>query len=78
MPGGCLGPGDYVDDTPAELSPSMGCFDFRDTCPADPGKDPIHNYMDYSPDACMHEFTTGQIERMQAMIVTYRMGLLEI
>ncbi len=74
---GCLGPGDYVDDTPAERSPSGGCNEFRNTCVARPGRDPIKNYMDYSPDSCMDEFTPGQVERLQAMIVKYRPGLID-
>ncbi|UNI16227.1 hypothetical protein JDV02_002686 [Purpureocillium takamizusanense] len=68
---GCKGPGDYVSDTPASDSPSRGCPTGRDSCPA-PGLDPIHNYMDYSDDACYTEFSQGQIARMHSYWLNYR------
>lgn len=70
--GGCSGPGDQVADTPAEASPAFGCPTGRDTCPADPGPDPIENFMDYVDDFCMDEFTPGQKVRADQQMATFR------
>ena len=64
--GGCEGPGDRVDDTPAEATPSRKCQLLRDTCTA-PGTDPVTNFMDYGSDDCMDRFTNGQSARMDSM-----------
>ena len=76
--GGCNAPGDYVDDTPYEASPYTGnqCSLVRDTCPSQPGNDPITNYMDYSYDICLTNFTAGQDARMDAIVPVYRPSLL--
>ncbi len=73
--GGCVAPGDDVDDTPFEASPAFGCPVGRNTCPQ-PGDDPIHNYMDYTDDACYSEFSAGQRDRMQFIVPVYKPSLI--
>ena len=69
--GGCRGEGDFIADTAPEASPAFNCPVGRDTC-AGGGPDPITNFMDYTQDSCMFEFTPDQAVRMQQAWAAYR------
>jgi len=73
----CDGPGDYMDlagqDEPnREDEASYDCPVNLDNCSRDGGINPIHNFMAYTQDNCMDEFTPGQKIRMQSAWETYR------
>lgn len=75
----CTGPGDYIDDTPVEMTATDGCptDPKKQSCPDQQGpneSDPIHNYMDYSIDDCYEGFTDLQVQRMRSMWSMFRVG----
>ncbi|RAY16015.1 zinc metalloprotease [Actinomadura craniellae] len=68
---GCQAPGDGVADTPYQRTATNNCPVGKDTCP-EPGMDAVHNFMDYSWDVCMREFTAGQGRAIRAAWAAYR------
>ena len=70
----CTGTGDFINDTPMQSTSTDGCptKPAKDSCPTVAGVDPIHNYMDYSTDACYTGFTKGQQTRMYDLWTQYR------
>lgn len=64
--------GDLIADTPSESTAHYDCVQTY-TCDT---PDPIHNYMNYTDDLCMWEFTPEQANRAVCSLVNYRPGLL--
>ena len=73
--GGCQKNNDYVSDTAAERGPYYGFPPpYTDTCSGRrfPGRDPLENFMDYTDDGYMFQFTAGQSARMDSLSLQYR------
>lgn len=68
--------GDLISDTVAEQAPQFGCMPGPSACGS--GNNPIENYMDYTDDLCMTNFTVEQINRMRCALAYYRPSLLRI
>jgi hypothetical protein len=73
---GCDG-SDHVVDTPNAAGPNVGKPAFPHiTCNNGPNGDMFVNYMDYSDDAAMFMFTSGQVARMSACLAGPRSSFL--
>ncbi|WP_047549486.1 GEVED domain-containing protein [Psychroserpens sp. Hel_I_66] len=56
---------DFVSDTPTHQTSNGGCPIGQTSCGS---TDMVQNYMDYTNDSCMNLFTTGQKNRMRAVL----------
>jgi hypothetical protein len=67
---------DLVDDTPPAAIYNFGCPSYPQlsTCKGN-GAEMTMNYMDYTDDACMYMFTTGQRDRMLATFAGVRASM---
>jgi hypothetical protein len=73
---GCYSSGDLVCDTASEEDNRFGCPE--DAAAVSCGSlDPIHNYMDYTDDLCMNQFTPEQANRMRCSLMEYRGALFD-
>ncbi len=68
---GCYTSGDLICDTNSESSSFFGCGN-RTTCGT---PDPTTNYMDYTDDLCMNEFTAEQVNRLRCTLANFRVDL---
>jgi len=68
----CYGTGDLICDTNGQRNPTYGCPSSASSCGS---QDPFHNYMDYTDDACLWEFTPEQVNRMRCVLENWRPDL---
>lgn len=68
----CYSTGDLICDTNGESTATLGCPMFKSSCG---NADPIHNYMDYTDDPCLWEFTPEQVNRMRCTLPNWRPDL---
>ncbi|MEY4829709.1 MAG: hypothetical protein RLZZ562_1505 [Planctomycetota bacterium] len=68
----CYTTGDRICDTQSEQSARFGCPVGATSCGT---PDPFRNYMDYTDDTCMTNFTAEQAARMRCTLANYRPNL---
>jgi hypothetical protein len=73
--GSCNSSGDLICDTNAESQPNDGCSPGSSSCGS---SDPVRNYMNYSDDTCMWEFTEEQARRMRCTLEFYRPNVYDV
>lgn len=69
---GCYTSGDRICDTNSESAPNGSGSCSKSSCGT---SDPTDNYMDYSDDICMTEFTEEQARRMRCTLANFRVDL---
>jgi hypothetical protein len=67
---GCSINGDLICDTNPESTPNFSPCTRSSACGA--WQDPTNNFMDYSDDVCMYQFTSNQQNRMRCTIANIR------
>ena len=65
----CYADGDQICDTEPEASSASNCDSQQSSCGS---PDPIHNYMDYTTDVCLWEFTPEQVNRARCTLQNWR------
>lgn len=72
---GCSGNGDRICDTNPESQARFGCPGSATSCGT---SDPYRNYMDYTDDLCMTNFTEDQGYRMRCTLINYRPAVFSV
>ncbi len=68
----CYGTADLICDTNRESNSTSRCPGSKSSCGS---PDPINNYMDYTDDPCLWEFTPEQVNRMRCTLEHWRPDL---
>jgi len=68
----CYTNGDLICDTNPQSNPNYGCPGSASSCGT---SDAIHNYMDYTDDVCLNQFTPEQANRMRCTLQHWRPDL---
>ncbi len=66
--------GDLISDTAQNSAPNYNCPTSATSCGS---ADPIRNYMNYTQDTCMNQYTAEQANRARCSLDAYRSGLVD-